>query len=58
MTLDIVLDAWEVYQRHAPRLSFTDAATLAVAEAYGIDYIMTVDGALAALYPSIAPQPS
>ena len=55
VTLDIVLDAWVLYRRHAPRLSFTDATTLAVAETYSIDYIMTVDEALAALHPSIAP---
>jgi len=56
VTLDLVFEAWEVYRRHLPRLSFTDAATLAAAEAYGVDYIATVDEALAGLYPSLAPR--
>jgi len=55
VTLDLVLEAWEVYRR-LPRLSFTDATTLAAAEAYGVDYIAAVDDALAGLYPSLAPR--
>ena len=55
VTVDLVLRAWEIYRDHLPRLSFTDASSIAVAEAYEIDYIATVDSELARLYPSISP---
>ncbi len=53
VTLDIVLDAWILYQRHLPHLSFTDATSLAIAKTYNIDYIITLDKPLASLHPSI-----
>ena len=34
-TLDLFYEAWSLFQRHAPSISFTDATSLAVAEAYG-----------------------
>jgi len=55
VTLDTVLRAWRLYRQHLPRLSFTDATTLVVAETYDIDYIATLDEPLSSLYPSIAP---
>ena len=55
VTLDTVLDAWTLYQRHLPRLSFTDATSLAIAKTYNIDYILTLDEELATLHPSITP---
>ncbi len=57
VTMDVVLRAWRVYEKHYPGLSFTDATTLVVAELYEIDYIATVEreGLLAKLYPSITP---
>ena len=57
VTMDIVLRAWRLYERHYPGLSFTDATTLAVADVYEIDYIATVEkeGLLAKLHPSLTP---
>ncbi len=55
VTLDTVLDAWTLYQRHAPSLSFTDATSLVIAKTYDIDYIITLDEPLARLHPSIIP---
>ncbi len=43
VTLDIVLDAWSLYRRHYPTLSFTDATSIVVARVYDIDYIVTVE---------------
>ncbi len=54
VTLDIFYEAWRVFEKHAPRLSFTDATSLVVAEAYGLRYIATFDEYLASLYPSLA----
>jgi len=53
VTLDLFYEAWSLFQRHAPSISFTDAASLAVAEAYGLRYIATFDEELARLYPSL-----
>ncbi len=53
--IDIFAKAVETYRRHLPRLSFTDATSLEAARAYRIDYIATLDGYLASLYPSIHP---
>jgi predicted nucleic acid-binding protein len=58
VTLDLVLEAWGIYRSHLPRLSFTDATTVAAARLYCIDYIATVDGYLAGLYPSLSPHNS
>ena len=55
VTLDTVLEAWSLYQRHLPRISFTDATSLAVAKSYSISYIATLDKPLSTLYPSITP---
>ncbi len=57
VTLDIVLDAWSLYRRHYPSLSFTDATSIIVARVYGIDYIVTVEtrGAMPRLHPSLTP---
>ncbi len=55
VTLDTVLDAWQLYRRYLPLLSFTDATSLTVAKTYGLDYIVTLDEPLANLYPSITP---
>jgi len=41
---DIFKAAWDKFQRLAERgLSFTDCATLAIVEQYGIDYVMSFD---------------
>jgi len=55
VTFDLVLEAWEVYRSHLPRLSFTDAATVVAARAYRVDYLATLDGDLALLHPSVTP---
>ena len=57
VTMDIVLRAWRLYERHYPSLSFTDATTLVVADVYDIDYVATVEreGMLAKLHPSLTP---
>jgi len=53
VSIDVFVRAWETFRRHLPRLSFTDATTLEAARAYGVDYIATLDEALAGLYPSL-----
>jgi len=57
VTLDVLLEAWEVYRSRYPRLSFTDATSVAVARSYNIDYIVTVEvrGELPRLHPSLTP---
>jgi len=55
VTLDIFNTAARIYEEHLPMLSFTDAATLAAARAYRVDYIATLGEYLASLYPSLTP---
>ena len=55
VTLDVFTRAARIYEEHLPRLSFTDATSLAAAQAYKIDYIATLDVYLASLYPSLTP---
>ena len=56
VTLDVFNTAVEIYERNlGKRLSFTDAATLAVAKLYDIDYIATLDTVLASMHPSLYP---
>lgn len=56
VTLDIFNTAARIYEENLPKLSFTDATTVAVARVYGVDYIATLDEELARHYPSITPE--
>ena len=53
VSIDVFNAAWRLFQRHLPELSFTDAATVEAAKAYGIDYIATLDQPLARLHRSL-----
>ena len=53
VSIDVFLEAWRVFRENLPRLSFTDASTVAATKAYSIDYIATFDEDLASLHPSI-----
>ncbi len=53
VTLDVFMEAWGLFSKHAPRISFTDATSVVVAKLYGLEYIATFDAELASLYPSI-----
>jgi len=55
VTLDLFSHAVRVFEENVPALSFTDAASLVAARTYGVDYIATLDEALARHYPSIYP---
>ncbi len=55
VSLDVFTRSVELYRKHLPRLSFTDATTLTTAKLYRIDYIATLDKYLAQQHPSIAP---
>ncbi len=53
VTVDVFEAAWELFRRHAPRISFTDATSVEAARSYNLRYIATFDEELSKLYPSI-----
>ncbi|WP_244403867.1 type II toxin-antitoxin system VapC family toxin [Pyrolobus fumarii] len=53
VTIDMFNEAWSLFARHTPRISFTDATSIVAAKVYNLSYIATFDEELASLYPAL-----